>query len=69
MALRRYRHSIRLPFEIDVFSRRMTDHVAAFLPRLTEKHDVAETDFLIDPAGYLTAPAHRELSGQLEYRD
>jgi transposase-like protein len=48
-----------------VFSRRGTDPAAAFLHRLTEKHDVANTEFLVDAAGYLTALARRELSGQL----
>jgi putative transposase len=59
----------RLLLEIDVFSRRRTDPTAAFLHRLTEKHDVAETEFLVDAVGYLTALARRELSGQLDYRE
>jgi len=59
----------RLLLEIDVFSRRGTDPAAAFLHRLTEKHDVADTEFLVDAAGYLTALARRELSGQLNYRE
>jgi len=59
----------RLLLEIDVFSRRGTDPAAAFLHRLTEKHDVADTEFLVDAAGYLTALARRELSGQLNHRD
>lgn len=59
----------RLLLKIDVFSRRGTDPVAAFLHRLTEKHDVADAEFFVDAAGYLTALACRELSGQLNYRD
>ena len=39
----------------------------AFLHRLTEKHDVSETEFLVDAGGYLTALARHELSGQLNY--
>ena len=45
------------------------DPAAAFLHRLTEKHDVADTEFLVDAGGYLTALARHELSGHLEYRD
>jgi putative transposase len=59
----------RLLLEIDVFGRRGTDPAAAFLHRLTEKHDVGDTEFLVDAAGYLTALARRELSGQLDYRE
>jgi len=53
--------------EVDVFSRRGTDPAAAFLHQLTEKHDPAETVFLVDAGGYLTALARHELSGQLDY--
>jgi len=59
----------RLLLEIGVFSRRGTDPAAAFLHRLTEKHDVAGTEFLVDAAGHLTALARRELSGQLDYQE
>ncbi|QIO25342.1 IS6 family transposase [Haloarcula sp. JP-L23] len=59
----------RLLLEVDVFSRRGTDPAAAFLHRLTQKHDVADTEFLVDAAGYLTALERRELSGQLDYRE
>ena len=45
------------------------DPAAAFLHRLTEKHDVADTEFLVDAGGYLTALARHELSGHLDYRD
>ncbi|WP_153554661.1 IS6 family transposase [Halomicrobium sp. LC1Hm] len=58
----------KLLLEIDVFSRRGTDPTAAFLHRLTEKHDLADTEFLVDASGYLTALARHELSGRLDYR-
>jgi len=45
------------------------DPAAAFLYRLAEKHDVADTEFLVDGAGYLTALARHELSGQLNYTE
>jgi len=53
--------------KIDVCSRRETDLAAALLHLLTEKHDVAETEFLVDADGYLTALARHELNGQLNY--
>jgi len=59
----------RLLLEVDVYSRRGRDPAAAFLHRLSEKHDVAETEFLVDGAGYLTALARRELSGHLNYTE
>jgi len=59
----------KLLLEVDVFSRRGTDPAAAFLHRLTEKHDVSDTEFLVDAGGYLTALARRELSGQLDYSE
>lgn len=59
----------KLLLEVDVYSRRGTDPTAAFLPRLTEKHDVSETGFLVDAGGFLTALARHELSGQLDYTD
>jgi len=54
---------------VDVYSRRGTDPAAAFLHRLTEKHAVADTEFLVDAGGYLPALAGHELSGQLDYTD
>jgi putative transposase len=59
----------KLLLEIDVYSRRGTDPAAAFLHRLTEKHDVADTEFLVDSGGYLTALFRHELSGQLNYEE
>lgn len=59
----------KLLLEVDVFSRRGTDPAAAFLYRLTEKHDIAETEFLVNAGGYLTALARHGLSGHLDYYD
>ncbi|GCF15906.1 hypothetical protein Harman_38410 [Haloarcula mannanilytica] len=58
----------KLLLEVDVFSRRGTDPVAAFLHRLTQKHDVADSVFLVDAGGYLTALSCHDLSGRLDYR-
>ena len=58
----------KLLLEVDTFSRRGTDPVAAFLHRLIQKHDVADTEFLVGAGGYLTALARHELSGRLDYR-
>ncbi len=55
--------------EIDVYSRRGTDPAAAFLHRLTEKHDVSDTEFLVDGGGYLTALFRHDLSGQLDSQE
>ena len=52
-----------------MYSCRGTDPAAAFLHRLTEKHDVADTEFLVDSGGYLTALFCQELSGQLNYTE
>ncbi|WP_114578994.1 IS6 family transposase [Saliphagus sp. LR7] len=59
----------KLLLEIDVFSRRGIGPAAAFLHRLDEKHEIDETEFLVDAGGYLTALARRELSGHLDYSD
>lgn len=59
----------KLLLDIEVFSRRGTDPAAAFLHRLTEKHDVSDAEFLVDAGGYLTALARRELSGKLNYSE
>jgi hypothetical protein len=39
------------------------------LHRLSEKHDIAETEFLVDADEYLTALSRHDLSGQLDYHD
>ncbi len=59
----------KLLLEIGVFSRRGVGPAAAFLHRLDEKHDIGETEFLVDAGGYLTALARRELNGQLDYSE
>ena len=59
----------KLVLEVDVYSRRGTDPAAAFLHRLTKKHDVSKTEFLVDGGGYLTALARQKLSGHLDYED
>ncbi len=59
----------KLLLEIDIFGRRGTDPAAAFLSRLEEKHELDETEFLVDAGGYLTALARRKLSGQLDYSE
>ncbi len=57
----------RLILDVAVFGRRGTDPAAAFLHRLTEKHDLDDTMFLVDGYGYLTALSRLGLSGHLEY--
>jgi|GEM_PF-107833 len=59
----------KLLLEIDVHSRRGIGPAAAFLHRLTEKHDVSDTEFLVDGGGYLTALFRHDLSGQRNYTD
>ena len=46
-----------------------TDPAAAFLHRLTENHDVADTEFLTDAGGYLTALVRLDLRGGLNYSE
>ncbi len=59
----------KLLLGIDVYSRRGTDPAEAFLHRLTEKHEISDTEFLVDGGGYLTALVGHDLSGQLNYRE
>jgi transposase-like protein len=59
----------KLLFVIDLYSRRGTDPAAAFLHRLTEKHDVSDTELLVDVGGYLTTLFRHDLSGQLDYEE
>jgi hypothetical protein len=54
---------------MDVFSRPESDPAAAFLHRLTEEHDIAEREFLVDAGVYLTALARHDLSGHLNSHD
>jgi len=55
----------KLLLEVNVFSRRGTDPAAAFLHRLTQKHNVDETEFPVNAGGYLTALSRHNLSGLL----
>lgn len=50
-----------------MFGQQGTDPAAAFLYRLTEKHDLSETAFLVDSYDYLTSLSRLGLSGQLDY--
>jgi len=59
----------KLVLDIDVYSCRGADPAAAFLHRLTEKHDVSDTEILVDSGRYLTALFRHELSGHLNYRE
>ncbi len=59
----------KLLLEVDVDSRRGRDPAAAFPRRVTEKHDVSETEFLVDGSGYLTVSLRHELSGHLNYSE
>jgi len=52
-----------------VFSRRGISPAAAFLHRLTQKHDIDDTEILVDAGGYQTALSRHDLSGHLDYRD
>jgi len=47
---------------------REIDSAAAFLHRLTQKYNIADTVFLVEAGGYLTVLARHELSGLLEYQ-
>lgn len=70
MVVRRYRHGVKaLVGDRRARSLQETNPAAAFLHRLGEKYDVSDTEFLVDAAGYLTALAQRELSGQLDYSE
>ncbi len=53
----------RLILDVTVFGRRGTDPAAAFLHRVTEKHDLSDTVFLVNGYGYLTALSRLGLSG------
>jgi putative transposase len=49
--------------------RRGTDPTAAFLHRLTEKHDLSNAEFLVGQFGYRTAVARLGLNGRVNYTD
>lgn len=57
----------RLVLDAAVFGRRGTNLAAAFLHKLTEKHDLSGTVFLVDGYSYLPALFRLGLSDQLDY--
>jgi putative transposase len=59
----------KLLLDVALFGQRGTDPAAAFLHRLTEKHDLSDATFLVDGFGYLTALSRIGLSGHLDYTD
>ncbi len=59
----------KLILDAELFGRHGTDPAAAFLHRLTEKHDLSETVFLVDGFGYETTLARLGLSGRRNYTD
>jgi len=58
-----------LILDVTLFGRHGTNLAAAFLHRLQQKHDLADTEFLVDGYGYLTALSRLGLSGHLDYTD
>lgn len=62
MALSYDRHRVKIVVEVDIYRRRGADPTAAFLYRLTEKHEISDAEFLVDGGGYLTALIRYELS-------
>ncbi len=59
----------KLILDVALFKRHGTDPAAAFLHRLTEKHDLPEAVFLVDQYGYRTALSRLGLSGRVDYTD
>jgi len=59
----------KLILGVDLFGTHGTDPAAAFLHRLSEKHDLSEAVFLVDGFGYQTALARLGLSGRRDYTD
>ena len=59
----------KLILDAELIGRHGTDPAAPFLHRLTEKHDLSETVFLVDGFGYETALARLGLSGRRNYTD
>jgi transposase-like protein len=59
----------KLLLGVDLFDRRGTDPATEFLGQLAEKHDLSNTEFLVDGYGYLTALFRVGLSGHLDYVD
>jgi len=59
----------KLLLEVNVHGRRGICSAAAILDRLTEKHDLSESEFLVNEGGDLIALARYELSGHLDYNN
>jgi len=59
----------KLILDVALFRRYGTDPAAAFLHRLTEKHDLSDAEFLVDQFGYRTVIARLGLSGRVNYTD
>ncbi len=59
----------KLILDAELFGRHGTDPAAAFLHRLTDKHDLFETVFLVDGFGYETPLTRLGLSGRRNYTD
>ncbi|WP_042662843.1 IS6 family transposase [Haloferax sp. ATB1] len=57
----------KLILDVELFGRHGTDPAAAFLHRLSEKHDLSDAVFLVDGYGYQTALSRLGLSGRLDY--
>ncbi len=57
------------PFLMPLSLRRGTDSAAAFLHRLTEKHELGDMVFLVGGYVYMTAASRLALSGQLDYAE
>ncbi|ELY72930.1 transposase [Natrinema pellirubrum DSM 15624] len=55
--------------DVALFGRHGTDPAAAFLHRLTEKHDLSEAEFLVDQFGYPTSLSRLGLRYQINYTD
>ena len=55
--------------DIEVYNRHGTGPAATFLHNLGEKHDVSETEFLVNAYGYRTALSRLYLGGQVERHD
>ena len=56
----------KLILEVAVFGRRGIDSAAAFLHRLSEKHDCSDTVFLVDSYMDLPSITRFWMSGQLD---
>ncbi|MCD2199428.1 IS6 family transposase [Halobacterium sp. KA-4] len=60
---------IKLILDVALLGRHATDPAATFLQKLQGKHDLSETEFLVDQFGYRTAISRLGLSGRVNYTD